>query len=151
MNLLKTICQDSKSFQAYLPSDTDILYLRKQTLAVTESSYKICEQQYIFYDFPGQVNKRARWAPYFDNLVDSIIFTVSIAAYDQLVPDSIAQYRYLDSLAVFQDLMENELLAKNTFVVLLNKCDILKEKLSKLSSDTKLSKYIPNYRGIYEM
>ena len=56
--------------------------------------------------------------------------------------------QFVDSLVLFDSIVNNPLLKNSNVILFLNKIDLLKEKLKR---DVKLSDYIPYYHGIFKI
>ncbi|KAL0956953.1 hypothetical protein HGRIS_003054 [Hohenbuehelia grisea] len=129
----------------YLPSTDDILNVRLQTLGVTEHIFDInvAGSRYLWklYDVGGARGQRQAWVPYFDDAT-AIIFLAPLSAFDQYLEEDLQTNRIEDSLQLFTAICSNQLLKDTHLVLLLNKCDLLKEKLA---AGIKVRKYITSY------
>ncbi|KAI8913242.1 guanine nucleotide binding protein, alpha subunit, partial [Gorgonomyces haynaldii] len=132
----------------YLPTnDADILHLRHPTSNISEYEFQLDDYKFKFYDVAGQVDKRYRWAPYFEQQMSAIVYVVSISSFDQLLAEDNATNRLIDSLALFETLSQHELLKKTSIIVLLNKFDLLVKKCAR---GVNLKSFIPYYAGANE-
>lgn len=125
--------------QKYKPTFPDVLKARLQTLGVEEHSmtFESAEGQsaaaqagktWLFYDVGGSKGQRAAWAPYFDD-VNAMIFLCSMAGFNQTLSEDRSVNRLLDSLTLWKTICSSKLLSNVTFILLLNKCDLLEAKL----------------------
>lgn len=96
-----------------------------------------------FFDVSGQKESRARWLPYFEGTTDAIIFCVSAAGYCQSMEDDKTVNRLLDSLALFEEMANHPLLKASTLILLLNKIDLLNERLQRYP----IAKHLAHYYG----
>ncbi|KAI8912712.1 guanine nucleotide binding protein, alpha subunit [Gorgonomyces haynaldii] len=128
---------------AYLPSDQDIMYVRRPTQSISETFFNIDNKSYVFYDVAGQRDKRYRWAPYFENMVDGIVYVASAAAYCQNLEEDISVNRMLDQMALFETIAHNPCLEKSNMILFLNKVDLLPKRLK--SYPVKI--FLPSYNG----
>ncbi|KAH9932542.1 guanine nucleotide binding protein, alpha subunit [Fomitopsis serialis] len=126
----------------YLPSTEDILHVRLQTLGVKEHAFDISmggiNYNWLLYDVGGA---RQAWIPYFEDAA-AIIFLAPISAYDQYLEEDPRTNRIDDSLQLFTSICTNKLLHKAALVLMLNKTDLLRQKLE---AGIKVRKYISSY------
>lgn len=129
----------------YLPVMDDILHVRLQTLGVTEHSFDITvggsQLHWLMYDVGGARGQRHAWAPYFED-ARAIIFLAPISAFDQYLEEDPRTNRIDDSLQLFTQVVSNPLLSKAALVLMLNKTDLLKQKLQ---AGIKVRKFISSY------
>ncbi|KZT22584.1 G-protein alpha subunit [Neolentinus lepideus HHB14362 ss-1] len=129
----------------YLPSLEDILHVRLQTLGVVEHQYDIrvngVTYNWLMYDVGGARGQRHAWVPYFDDAT-AIIFLAPISAFDQYLEEDAKTNRIDDSLQLFKAIVQNKLLKKASLVLMLNKTDVLKEKLE---AGTEVRKFITSF------
>ncbi|RPD68331.1 G-protein alpha subunit [Lentinus tigrinus ALCF2SS1-7] len=126
----------------YLPSNEDILHVRLQTIGVTEHQFDInlggTNYNWLLYDVGGA---RHAWVPYFDDAT-AIIFLAPISAFDQYLEEDPRTNRIDDSLQLFTTICSNKLLGNAALVLMLNKTDLLRQKLD---AGIKVRKYISSY------
>ncbi|KAI0355795.1 G-protein alpha subunit [Trametes cingulata] len=126
----------------YLPSNEDILHVRLQTIGVTEHAFDInlggAHYNWLLYDVGGA---RHAWVPYFDDAT-AIIFLAPISAFDQYLEEDPRTNRIDDSLQLFTAICSNKLLSNAALVLMLNKTDLLRQKLQ---AGIKVRKYISSY------
>ena len=72
----------------------------------------------------------------------AIIFVTSLAGYDQVLKEDEKVNRMSDAIELFKSLIDNELLKRINFILLLNKLDLFQEKL-KISA---VVDYFPDYK-----
>ncbi|KAK7448786.1 hypothetical protein VKT23_013516 [Stygiomarasmius scandens] len=129
----------------YVPDIEDVLSVRLQTLGVIEHSFPInlggTMYDWRLYDVGGARGQRHAWVPYFDDAT-AIIFLAPISAFDQYLEEDPRTNRIDDSLQLFTAICSNQLLKKAHLVLMLNKTDLLKQKLK---SGIKVAKYITSY------
>ncbi|EIN11213.1 G-alpha-domain-containing protein [Punctularia strigosozonata HHB-11173 SS5] len=131
--------------QDYLPTNEDILNVRIQTLGVQEHEFDISmggiRYSWNLYDVGGARGQRHAWVPYFDDAT-AIIFLAPISAYDQYLEEDSRVNRIDDSLQLWTAICSNKLLKQAALVLLLNKTDLLRQKLD---AGIKVRKYITSY------
>ena len=79
-------------------------------------------------DLPGDWGHRGKWIQYF-NKIDSVIYTVDSSAYDIESESGIVENALRNSLEIFKRLWHNRWLKNVSYIVVLNKIDLLAEKL----------------------
>ncbi|EED85168.1 candidate G-protein alpha subunit [Postia placenta Mad-698-R] len=123
----------------------DILHVRIQTLGVKEHSFDVdmagVTYSWLLYDVGGARGQRQAWVPYFEDAT-AIIFLAPISAFDQYLEEDPRTNRIDDSLQLFTSICSNKLLQKAALVLMLNKTDLLKEKLQ---AGIRVRKYISSY------
>ncbi|PFH45359.1 hypothetical protein AMATHDRAFT_71794 [Amanita thiersii Skay4041] len=131
----------------YIPTDADVLKARLKTLGVVEHSFSVQSRrnrapvQWKIYDVGGSRNQRQAWAPYFED-VNAIIFLAPISAFDQFLEEDPRVNRLDDSLQLWRSVVSNRLLSHVSFVLFLNKCDLLQ---AKLDAGVKVKQHILSY------
>ncbi|KAI0264742.1 guanine nucleotide binding protein, alpha subunit [Gloeopeniophorella convolvens] len=134
----------------YVPSDDDILRARIKTLGVTEYRFhlnskaanKITSREWHIFDVGGHRSMvRSAWIPFFDDM-NAIIFLAPISCFDQSLEEDPSVNRLEDSVLLWKSIVSNPLLVHTNMVLFLNKCDILREKLS---SGVQFGRYVTSY------
>ncbi|KAJ7140960.1 guanine nucleotide binding protein, alpha subunit [Mycena epipterygia] len=129
----------------YIPSIDDVLHVRLQTVGVIEHSLAIdtVGGSYIWkiYDVGGTRSQRPAWCSYFDD-VNALIFLAPISAFDQYLEEDPLTNRVHDSLQLLTSICANKLLNNAQLVLLLNKTDILRQKLE---AGVQVRQYITSY------
>jgi len=132
---------------SYEPTPEDILRARLRTVGVEEHRLVMESpigekgREWIFYDVGGDRGQRASWAPYFDD-VNAVMFLCPVSGFDQVLSEDKSVNRLIDSLKLWKTICSSKLIQSATFILLLNKCDILK---SKLDSGVRFAKYVDQY------
>jgi len=133
----------------YKPMMEDILRARLGTMGVEEhrlavepGSAEDKVKEYIIYDVGGSRSQRAAWASYFDD-VTVIIFLAPISAFDQVLYEDTSMNRLLDSFQIWRTICSSKLLADITIILLLNKYDLLGEKLQ---SGIMFKRFVRSYK-----
>ncbi|KAI8904769.1 guanine nucleotide binding protein, alpha subunit [Gorgonomyces haynaldii] len=127
----------------YLPSDDDILRCRKKTEHIADTVFQIEDKMWHMVDVAGQVDKRSRWATYFDKNVNAFIYVLSAASFCQSMEEDKSTNRLVDAIGLFTSLIKNPAFKVNSCVLFFNKIDLLEERLSK----HKIADYVPRYEG----
>ncbi|PCH43570.1 G-alpha-domain-containing protein [Wolfiporia cocos MD-104 SS10] len=133
----------------YEPTPEDILRARLRTVGVEEHRLVMESppmekgREWVFYDVGGDRGQRATWAPYFDD-VNAIMFLCPMSGFDQVLSEDRAVNRLIDSMKLWKIICTSKLLENATFILFLNKCDILK---SKLESGVRFCDHIEQYKS----
>ncbi|TCD64088.1 hypothetical protein EIP91_004560 [Steccherinum ochraceum] len=122
----------------YEPSFRDILKARIQTMGVEEHEVVVeagdhpftgeVGSTWLFYDVGGSRHQRAAWAPFFDD-VNAIIFLCPMSGFNEFLVEDRTMNRLLDSFTLWKTVCGSKVLANVTFILFLNKSDILRAKL----------------------
>lgn len=110
------------------------------------------------FDVGGQRSERKKWIHCFEN-VTSIIFCVALSEYDQVLLEessqvrdtfqgetqsaNLAQNRMMESLVLFDSVVNSRWFMRTSIILFLNKVDLFKQKLAK----SPLGNYFPDYSG----
>ncbi|TFK22217.1 guanine nucleotide binding protein, alpha subunit [Coprinopsis marcescibilis] len=129
----------------YMPTTDDILRVRLRTLGVIEHNFSVLmggtSYNWRLFDVGGARGQRQAWVPYFDDAI-SIIFLAPISAFDQYLEEDTKINRIDDSLQLFTAICSNKIFEKVHLVLMLNKTDLLRQKLA---ADVKIKRYITSY------
>ncbi|KAI0356189.1 G-protein alpha subunit [Trametes cingulata] len=130
----------------YMPTTDDILRARLRTVGVEE--YRMTMEtaaekgaEWVFYDVGGQRSQRASWASYFED-VNAMIFLCPLSAFNQRLSEDRSVNRLQDSMELWETVCRSKLLSHATFILLLNKVDLLR---AKLKAGIQFSDYVTNY------
>ena len=110
------------------------------------------------FDVGGQRSERKKWIHCFEN-VTSIIFCVALSEYDQVLLEEssqvclvaslvwnladVLQNRMMESLVLFDSVVNSRWFMRTSIVLFLNKVDLFRQKLKK----SPLGEYFPDYSG----
>lgn len=111
------------------------------------------------FDVGGQRSERKKWIHCFEN-VTSIIFCVALSEYDQVLleennqvnflvgriwnfADKDLQNRMMESLVLFDSVVNSRWFMRTSIILFLNKVDLFKQKLGR----SPLGNYFPDYSG----
>ncbi|CCM02500.1 uncharacterized protein FIBRA_04602 [Fibroporia radiculosa] len=131
----------------YEPTLHDILRARLQTIGVEEHTMTVekfgeATQHWIFYDVGGARGQRASWVPYFDD-INAVLFLCPMSAFDEVLLEDRSVNRLADSFDLWKTICTSKLLAMTTFILLLNKSDVLK---AKLDAGISFARYVKSYK-----
>ncbi|KZT08404.1 G-alpha-domain-containing protein [Laetiporus sulphureus 93-53] len=120
----------------YEPTPEDILRARLRTVGVEEHRLVMETltasmekgREWVFYDVGGARGQRATWASYFED-VNAVMFLCPLSGFDQVLSEDRAVNRLIDTMKLWKVISSSKLLQNATFVLFLNKSDILRKKL----------------------
>uniref|UniRef100_A0A673MQK0 Guanine nucleotide-binding protein subunit alpha-11-like n=1 Tax=Sinocyclocheilus rhinocerous TaxID=307959 RepID=A0A673MQK0_9TELE len=135
-NMARIVTED------YIPTYQDILHVRSPTDSITEQCISFEKTTLRFVEVSGQRGFRKKWIHCFEN-VTSIIFLASLSEYDQSLEENNKDNRMEESLSLFYTTIHSPWFANSFILLLLNKMDILSEKVQ--FSDLKT--YFPRFEG----
>ncbi|GAN11045.1 guanine nucleotide-binding protein subunit alpha-3 [Mucor ambiguus] len=126
----------------YIPNEQDVLRARLKTTGITEIQFQLGGLLIHMFDVGGQRSERKKWIHCFDS-VTSIIFCVALSEYDQVLLEESNQNRMLESLALFESIVNSRWFIHSSIMLFLNKVDVFKAKIA----GSPLENYFPDYGG----
>ncbi|TFK68997.1 heterotrimeric G-protein alpha subunit, GPA3-like protein [Pluteus cervinus] len=126
----------------YLPNETDVLRARQQSMGITETRFSMGTLSIHMFDVGGQRSERKKWIHCFES-VTSIIFCTALSEYDQTLLEERSQNRMLESLILFESVINSRWFLRTSIILFLNKIDVFKNKLPKVP----LERFFPEYTG----
>ncbi|KPP75657.1 hypothetical protein Z043_105079 [Scleropages formosus] len=135
---------DRISKATYVPTEQDILRVRVPTTGIIEYPFHLQNVTFRMVDVGGQRSERKKWIHCFER-VTSIIFLVALSEYDQVLLESPDVKRMEESKALFRTIITSPWFEESSFILFLNKTDLLEEKIA----HSHLVDYYPNYTGDY--
>uniref|UniRef100_A0A1A8QK85 Guanine nucleotide binding protein (G protein) alpha 12a n=1 Tax=Nothobranchius rachovii TaxID=451742 RepID=A0A1A8QK85_9TELE len=126
----------------YTPSRQDILFARKATKGIVEHDFIIKKIPFKMVDVGGQRSQRQKWFQCFDGIT-SILFMVSSSEYDQVLMEDRRTNRLVESMNIFETIVNNKLFLNVSIILFLNKTDLLVEKIRMVD----IHKNFPEFRG----
>ncbi|ORX63179.1 G-protein alpha subunit [Hesseltinella vesiculosa] len=126
----------------YLPTEQDVLRARQKTTGITEIKFELSGLFIHMFDVGGQRSERKKWIHCFDS-VASIIFCVALSEYDQVLLEETKQNRMVESLALFESIINSRWFLHTSIMLFLNKVDIFKAKVMR----TPMQDFFPDYGG----
>nr|XP_038945726.1 guanine nucleotide-binding protein subunit alpha-12 isoform X1 [Rattus norvegicus] len=126
----------------YFPSKQDILLARKATKGIVEHDFVIKKIPFKMVDVGGQRSQRQKWFQCFDGIT-SILFMVSSSEYDQVLMEDRRTNRLVESMNIFETIVNNKLFFNVSIILFLNKMDLLVEKVKSVS----IKKHFPDFKG----
>ncbi|XP_072036099.1 guanine nucleotide-binding protein G(s) subunit alpha-like isoform X1 [Amphiura filiformis] len=117
----------------YKPPNQDILRSRVMTRGVLETKFEIHMQRssvnFHLLDVGGQRDERKKWVQCFSDCT-AVIFVTACSGYDTFLREDQSINRLEESLQLYEHLWANRFLKDRSFILFLNKQDILAEKVA---------------------
>ena len=128
----------------YIPSDADILLVRKRTTGIIEEHFLIKNTKFHIFDVGGQRNERKKWIHCFEN-VTAVIFVASLSSYNEVLLEDENVIVMQEELNLFDQICNSRWFLETAFILFLNKSDLfnLKYKQNKIP----LNKCFNDFRG----
>lgn len=126
----------------YIPVEADVLRARTKTTGIYETRFSMGSLSIHMFDVGGQRSERKKWIHCFEN-VTSIIFCVALSEYDQVLLEESNQNRMMESLVLFDSVVNSRWFMRTSIILFLNKVDLFRQKLGR----SPLSNYFPDYSG----
>jgi hypothetical protein len=136
---------DRITAQSFTPTDQDLLNLRTVTQVVSDTVFQISGETLHVFDVSGLSHHRNGWISYFDD-VNCVIFVASLSCYDQNMVEEEGVNRMVDSVVLFENMINHPLLKSTQFILFLNKKDVYEKKVQTKN----IVDYFPNYKGRME-
>jgi guanine nucleotide-binding protein subunit alpha len=127
----------------YKPVDQDILRARVKTTGIVEAEFDVEGYHFRVFDVGGQRAERRKWIHCFEN-VTAVIFIIGASEYDQVLYEDETQNRMTEALDLFNEICNSRWFENTSFILFLNKKDLLKQKLDK---GVDLRRCFPDYSG----
>lgn len=128
--------------EEYIPIEADVLRARTKTTGIYETRFTMGQLSIHMFDVGGQRSERKKWIHCFEN-VTSIIFCVALSEYDQVLLEESNQNRMMESLVLFDSVVNSRWFMRTSIILFLNKVDLFRAKLGR----SPLSRYFPDYSG----
>jgi guanine nucleotide-binding protein G(i) subunit alpha len=126
----------------YIPTETDVLRARIKSTGIVETRFKMGPLSIHMFDVGGQRSERKKWIHCFES-VTSIIFCTALSEYDQVLLEEKNQNRMVESLVLFESVINSRWFLRTSIILFLNKIDVFRNKLPKVP----LEKHFPEYTG----
>ncbi|XP_051898926.1 guanine nucleotide-binding protein subunit alpha-12-like [Pristis pectinata] len=126
----------------YLPTKQDVLLARKATKGIVEYDFIIKGVPFRMMDVGGQRSQRHKWFLCFEGIT-SILFMVSSSEFDQVLLEDRCTNRLVESMNIFETVVNNKLFARVSIILFLNKTDLLEAKVKTVS----IGNHFPDFEG----
>eukprot|EP00794_Sanderia_malayensis_P019248 gene19248-21176_t len=112
----------------YRPTEQDILRTRVKTIGIVEIQFTFRKLHFRLLDVGGQRTERRKWIHCFAD-VTAIIFCAALSCYDLKLAEDEATNRLIESLKLFDSIVNNEWFIDTSVILFLNKKDLFEEKI----------------------
>lgn len=126
-----------------VPTIQEILWAQSRSTGLYEYRYVIEGTLCRFFDVGGTRSERRKWPREFSD-VNSVIFTLDVSCYNQVLAEDAGINRMAEQFAVWGSLVQSQCFATTNFIVLFTKTD--KVTLSKLQASP-FKPSFPDYAG----
>ncbi|CAI2174138.1 592_t:CDS:2 [Funneliformis geosporum] len=126
----------------YIPVEADVLRARTKTTGISETRFNMGQLSIHMFDVGGQRSERKKWIHCFE-AVTSIIFCVALSEYDQVLLEENGQNRMIESLILFESVINSRWFLRTSIILFLNKIDLFRRKLPRVP----LERYFSEYSG----
>jgi len=116
----------------FVPTFDDVLKSRRKTSGVVETVFEHGGISFTLVDVGGQRSERKKWLHCFST-VSAVIYLTAINEYDMLLEEDANTNRLVESLKLWKALTSSEFFIRTPFILFLNKSDLFREKLDKVS------------------
>ena len=116
----------------FRPTNADIVRVRNQSTGATETSFEAYGTPFTVVDVGGQRTERAKWIQCFSQ-VTAVLWVVAISGFDECIREDGMTNRLRESLDLFRRVWCNRFLRRTSFILFLNKMDLMDRKFKKSS------------------
>ncbi|ORZ12394.1 guanine nucleotide-binding protein alpha-3 subunit [Absidia repens] len=126
----------------YVPTDQDVLLARLKSTGITEVVFQLDRLTIHMFDVGGQRSERKKWIHCFESVM-SIIFCVALSEYDQVLLEDTTENRLVESIRLFESIINSRWFLHTSIMLFLNKVDLFKIKIEHVP----LERFFPDYKG----
>jgi guanine nucleotide-binding protein G(i) subunit alpha len=130
------------SQENYIPTEVDILMAQNKASGIQEYKFNMGSLDVHMSSVRGQRPERKKWIHQFEN-VSSMVFSVDLNGYDQILQDGSNQNQIMASLLLFDSVVNSGWFLRTSVILLLCNEGLFRRKLAR----SPLSKYFPDYTG----
>ena len=128
---------------SYVPSDDDILKLRKRTIGIQPMKFDLDNARFLLHDVGGQNSERKYWNQVLKG-TDAVIWVVSLSEFDRKMFEELDKDRWSDAISLFDATVNGEPCINCPVFLICNKWDRFQEKIK--NTDT-FTAFFPDYNG----
>jgi len=114
------------------PSTEDMLYARKRTTGTNEIEFNFKGKDFRFVDVGGQKSERRHWDQIIDK-PDAVVFFVSLTDWNLPTVANAKVTKLMESMEIFKEILDFEAFKGTFWILMLNKIDLFKEKIQRVS------------------
>jgi len=124
----------------FQPTPEDMFRAKLKTTGISEVVFEISKIEFTLVDVGGQRSERRKWLHCFED-VTSVIFLAALDEYDMTLEEDLSTNRLEESLRLFGEVTASNFFQPHSWILFLNKCDLLETKIKKLP----LNKYFTDF------
>ncbi len=126
----------------YTPTEADVLRARTRKGGINATTFQTRLMTVHMFDISRTPGERKKWIHYFDD-TNVILFCAALDEYDRMLPENCQQSPLMDSIVLFDSIVNSRWFKRTKIILFLNKTDLFKAKLPKKP----LKDYFPDYTG----
>ncbi|RYP89224.1 hypothetical protein DL770_004522 [Monosporascus sp. CRB-9-2] len=126
----------------YLPNEIDVIRAQREASGIREIRFQWDRLMIHLFDVGDQILEPKKWIHSFEDRI-TIIFVVNLAGYDQVLLEGSSPTQLMESLMLFESVVNSVEFHRSSIVLLLDKVDLFKQKLPR----SPLADYFPDYSG----
>lgn len=107
----------------------DWLHVRIRTTGMVVENFKVKEASFTAIEVGGARVERKKWIHVFQN-VTAVVYVCAISEYDEFLFEDRSMNRMVESLNLFEEMVNHEDLSKSGMILYMNKADIFKRKIA---------------------
>jgi len=115
----------------YVPSLNDVLHVRIKTTGIKEIAFAYKGFTFRVVDVGGQRSERRKWIHCFQD-VTAVVYVCSLADFDLPMEEDPSMNRLMESLDLFNKVVNNAFFLAVDIVLFLNKWDIFQDKIKRI-------------------
>ena len=127
---------------SYIPTDDDLLHMRRATDGVEEFKFTYRSCDFTVIDVGGCKAERCKWINLFSR-ANMIIYCAPLVDYSLTLEDDANENSMVESLNVFESVVNLTYFQDTPLLLFLNKKDLLSKKVKAVS----LMDHFPDYKG----
>jgi len=116
---------------SYHPSEDDVLHVRARSIGIVDNTFDLDGIKFRLLDVGGQRSERKKWAKAFEGHVAAVLYVVALSEYDQLLSEDEKVNRMVESMSLFEEMVNKTEFADSVMIILFNKLDIFRDKIKK--------------------
>jgi len=124
------------------PTTEDVLYARKRTTGTNEIEFNFKGKDFRFVDVGGQKSERRHW----DQIIerpDAVVFFVALTDWNLPTVGNPEITKMQEAMDIFKEVMEFDAFLGTFWILMLNKIDLFREKIQRVS----IKETFPDYTG----
>jgi len=130
----------------FQPTPEDMFRAKLKTTGISEVVFEINKIEFTLVDVGGQRSERRKWLYCFDD-VTSVIFLAALDEYDMTLEEDVAKNRFEESLELFSEVTDYPFFKPHSWILFLNKSDLLQIKVKKLPLNDYFSDFPEDRNG----